>query len=242
MNTTPGMGGGSYELVSQYEQSGYIGKDGVVNSVSTDVSYFQLLPGSGSPQKKVPVGIQFLRDDFTTSSYGRDKEPTIKAIVDSMKSDPCTKAFLAAGLTPPSKLLEGGVFIGPASLLKDSTTAYMGTTEAARNRDLPAVKIGSSSTKAFTENDIDRYQKETVDGRPRIFLNRAAFMDGDYWLGDYIRHEFIHAGGAPAKWNPGGSDLYYVGYSIEMVSFFGGLYPKPVKIGPTEAEIIAACR
>jgi hypothetical protein len=112
-----------------------------------------------------------------------------------MTSDPCTSAFVSAGLTPPSDLLGRGVVIGPATLLANSSAEnlrYMGITEFARQRDVGYV--GSNWTKAVTSRDHPGYAPDTSDGRPRIFLNSSAFEN----LGDYLRHEFIHAGGADA--------------------------------------------
>lgn len=159
-----------------------------------------------------------------------------------MLSDPCTKAFEAAGLTPPKKLLEKGLLVGPASLLADPSAEnlqYMGITEAARSRD--AGIYGSETVKAVTVRDHPGYLADTVDGRPRIFLNASAFGAG---LGDYLRHEFIHAGGADARENPWGSDLYYLGYTDTTVTIGGGRLGAtvPVKTGTTEQDILNACR
>ena len=185
--------------------------------------------------------IEFLRDHTSNSSYGSGKEELIRSIVDGMLSDPCTKAFKDSGLTPPSKLLEKGVVIGPASLLNNSNAGnlkYMGITESARKRDVGA--FGSNSIKAIIVRDRSGIAF-TDDGRPRIFLNASAFGAS---LGDYIRHEFIHAGGAPAKPNFFGSDLYWLGWKERILSSDPRIGNSTLmeKVGPTESEILAACR
>lgn len=185
--------------------------------------------------------IEFLRDNSSNSSYSPGKEESIRSIINGMVSDSCTQAFEAAGLTPPSKVLETGVVIGPATLLTNSSAAnlkYMGITEAARKRDVGAV--GSNSVKAVTVRDRAGIAF-TADGRPRIFLNTSAFGAS---LGDYIRHEFMHAGGATARPNFFGSDLYWLGWSERILSSDPRIGNSILmeKVGPTESEILAACR
>lgn len=180
--------------------------------------------------------------DPSGGSYGPGKEGLIGAIVNGMLSDACTKAFKAAGLTSPAELLKKGVVIGPASLLLDSSgenLQYMGITAFARNRD--ANNATSGGTAAVTIRDHPGKTADTTDGRPRIFLNYPAF-NGD--LGDFIRHEFIHAGGKDAQYNPWGSDLDYMGYTWEKRWGGGGKWPYSVKVktGITEEDILKACR
>ena len=52
--------------------------------------------------------------------------------------------------------------------------------------------VGSNRIRAVTIRNKLRFAPEISDGRPRIFLNMSAFEDLEY----YLRHEFLHAGGA----------------------------------------------
>jgi hypothetical protein len=186
--------------------------------------------------------VEFLQDHTSRSSYGPGKENEIKRIVDRMTNDSCTKAFESAGLTSPKTLLGRGVVIGPASLLADSSREnlnYMGITEFARQRDVGVYSSGTN--RAVTIRDHPNKIPDTVDGRPRIFLNASAFGSD---LGDYVRHEFIHAGGATARTNHFGSDLYWLGYGERTIYVTGRLHAvkEPVKVGTTEDDILKACR
>jgi hypothetical protein len=233
--------GGSYEWVSQYQDSGYIGEDGIVYVVSKDVGYFRLVPGSGSPQKKLPGGIQFLHDNNSGNfnSYSSSFDPGIEGIVRAMFSDPCTKAFEAAGLVSPKENYERGVVIGPASLLRDSSQSnlqYTGITEKARQKN--ATDANSSGTDAVTITNYPGHDREVYDGRPRIFLNTPAFSDD---LTHVLIHEFMHAGGAVGDGSRFGSDLAYLGAKwirVGMGTKGEGIY----RFTNSEGEIQDACR
>jgi len=203
----------------------------------------EMLARVGQGKPRYPR-VEFLRDYVAfRNSYGSDAEAKIQKVVDGMMSDLCTKAFLAAGLTPPRLLLgTKGVVIGPASLLSDSSAQnlkYMGITEYARNRDVK-YNSGEGGVRAFTINDHPGKVPDTVDGRPRIFLNNTAFGS----LANDLIHEFIHAGGGEARDNGRfSSDLAHLGYTTQFVVVFGkaGLM-MPVKTGTTEEDILKACQ
>jgi RHS repeat-associated protein len=185
--------------------------------------------------------LEFLHDDSGNSSYSSSKESLITSLVKGLLSDACTKKFTEAGLTTPRELLKRGVVIGPASLLLNSgaeNVKYMGITEYARNR--VAKGANEYNTLGVTVRDVPGFRPDTIDGRPRIFLNMQAFNG----LGDVIRHEFIHAGGQTAHPVPFGNDLDYMGYTYERRWGGGGKWPYTVKLktGVTEPEILAACR
>lgn len=197
----------------------------------------------GVGESVAPEGIEFLRDD-AGGSYGTGREELIRAIVTRMLTDACTKVFESAGLTSPTELLKKGVVIGPASLLLNSSSEnlrYMGITEFARKRD--AQKATGLHTQGITIRDHPGYKPDTIDGRPRIFLNYPAFLPLS-GLGDVIRHEFIHAGGANPRQGLVGNDLAYMGYTYERRWGGGGKWPYTVtlKTGTTEPDILNACR
>lgn len=88
---------------------------------------------------------------------------------------------------------------------------YMGITENARSMNIPY--YDSSWTRAVTVRDHPGFIPDTVEGRPRIFLNLSRFDSIN--PGNDIRHEMMHAGGANAVSNWFGSDLSHLGYTLK---------------------------
>ena len=185
--------------------------------------------------------LEFLQDNDGSTSYGPRKEGLISQIIKSLLSDACNNKFAEAGLKTPRDLLRNGIVVGPSSLLLDASSAnlrYMGITEYARNRD--AKNANHPRTSGVTIRDYPGFKPDTVDGRPRIFLNTPAFD----MLAYTIRHEFIHAAGQMPQPRLLGNDLDYIGYSNERRWGGGGKWPHSVsvKTGVTEADIHRACR
>lgn len=159
-----------------------------------------------------------------------------------MLTDKCAKAFKDAGLMSPQEVLNRGVVIGPSTLLwndSKSNLEYMGITEFARN--LNAAPANNHGTNAVTIWDHPGKNPDTVDGRPRIFINGVAFPDD---IGEAVRHEFIHAAGKEGREELFGHDLQYMGYTDIQRWGGGGKWPytEHRKTGVTYDDIQAACR
>ena len=146
-----------------------------------------------APQKS---GVEFLpriSDGYNAESEQRARDTFAEIVF----SDQCAKAFKAAGLATPFDLMAKGIVVGSAQYLKTQALgAQAGITEGARLRDRGA--IGSRGIQAFTARDKPG-QQETVDGRPRIFLNLSAFNGGTYSLREVLTHELIHVAGIPPQ-------------------------------------------
>jgi hypothetical protein len=204
-------------------------------TTTASASFLCLIPQNTRPD--------FLRDP-SGSGYAPRLENNIQAAINRMLSDACTKAFRDAGLIPPSELLNNGVVIGPATLLNDSSVAnlqYMGITENGRKT---ANKVNNSMYNGgVTVRDHPKFDPDTVDGRPRIFLTNNGINDLQYNL----IHEFMHAGGADAY--PGytfgiGDDLQF--FNLKHVRVGNGTKGEGIfewrKMGATEEDIQKACR
>jgi hypothetical protein len=83
-----------------------------------------------------------------------------------------------------------------------------------------------STAQAFTIRNIEGYNKQVPDGRPRIFYNTYAFNPGllDYQsLEEVFAHEFIHIAGKDADTSfwaslPGRDDLSWYEHYKEIMA------------------------
>ncbi len=136
-------------------------------------------------------------DHITIEGFSDDRTQQIKTELGKMFRQPCADAFHAAGLISPEEMvLRDGLQIRHANYLWQSTAKDLGLKEG----DFQSYRDEfSHGAQGGTFAAVD-----TLNGKAQIYLGDKAFTGEQFpsWLGFYevIRHEVIHAVGAPNQY------------------------------------------
>jgi hypothetical protein len=155
------------------------------------------------PLPKIDAGVSAESPIKFLPGFSENQENEVYDTLQSIReSEPCAQAWAKYRGFTPGDLIDKGLLLGLAVLLRGSNQ-QIGITEASRARH--ASIVGSVSVQAVTIRNWPGYTNELLsDSRARVLLNLSAFGGGKYSLREVLVHELLHVSGwrgeVPGPW------------------------------------------